>query len=153
MTSAGGGTRPSYPIILVFRFKNLLTPAEEEPKNVPTLDPAAGEEDYCYPTTTGRLSGQPREIEIWFGLEGTTAFLLSGGGDRSDWVRNLQRDPAVRLRIGATTWPGRARIVEDPREDGRARALLADKYADRYGGDLSGWRRRALPVAIDLEVT
>jgi deazaflavin-dependent oxidoreductase (nitroreductase family) len=133
--------------------KNSLIRAEELPKNVPPLDPAVAEEPYCYLTTTGRVSGEPREIEIWFGLVGATVYLLSGGGDRSDWVRNLRRDPAVSVRITGTTWPGRARIVEDADEDERARTLLVDKYASGYSGDLDGWRRRSLPVAIDLEAS
>ena len=33
------------------------------------FDPAKADEDYCYLTTTGRISGRPREIEIWFALE------------------------------------------------------------------------------------
>jgi deazaflavin-dependent oxidoreductase (nitroreductase family) len=133
--------------------KPSLIAVEELVKNVPSLDPTVADADYCYLTTTGRVSGEPREIEIWFGLDGGTVYLLSGGRDRSNWVRNLQRDPAVTVRIGGATWPGRARIVEDLKEGGRARALLVDKYTDRYAGDLEGWRRRALPVAIDLEVT
>ena len=120
---------------------------------MPPLDPAVAEEAYCYLTTTGRVSGEPREIEIWFGLVGATAYLLSGGDDRSNWVRNLRRDPAVTVRIAGTTWPGRARIVEDADEGERARTLLVDKYAAGYSGDLTGWRRRALPVAIDLEAS
>ena len=68
-------------------------------------------------------------------------------------MRNLRRDPAVSVRIAGATWAGRARIVEDAGEDERARALLFDKYAQGYSGDLDGWRRRALPVAIDLEAS
>ncbi len=133
--------------------KNPLMPGEELLKNVPPLDSAVAQESYCYVTTTGRVSGAPREIEIWFGLVGATVYLLSGGGDRSNWVRNLRRDPAVTVRIGGTTWRGRARIVQDAGEDERARTLLVDKYAPGYSGDLDGWRRRSLPVAIDLEAS
>ena len=49
-------------------------------------------QDYCYLTTTGRVSGQRHEIEIWFGAKGENIYLLSGGGLDSDWVKNLQRD-------------------------------------------------------------
>ena len=35
----------------------------------PFADLAA--EQFCYLTTTGRTSGEPRTIEIWFGTEGT----------------------------------------------------------------------------------
>ena len=44
--------------------------------------PALAAEDYCYLTTTGRVSGEPREIEIWFALEGGSLYMLSGGRDR-----------------------------------------------------------------------
>ena len=110
----------------------------------------APNQDYCYLTTTGRVSGAAREIEIWFGLEAGTLYMLSGGGERSDWVRNLMREPAVTVRIGDVTLPGRARVVTDPGEDGAARRLLYDKYSARYAGDLENWRRTALPVAVDF---
>ena len=35
-------------------------------------------------------------------------------------------------------------------EDARARRLVFDKYQPGYGGDLTDWRARALPVAVDL---
>jgi deazaflavin-dependent oxidoreductase (nitroreductase family) len=114
------------------------------------LEPALGEEEYCYLTTTGRASGRPREIEIWFGLEASTVYMLSGGGERSNWVRNLKRTPRVRVRIGAHTFDGRARIVEEAAEDARARRLLLDKYAPTYSGDLSEWGRTSLPIAVDV---
>jgi deazaflavin-dependent oxidoreductase (nitroreductase family) len=108
-------------------------------------------EDYCYLTTTGRVSGEPREIEIWFGLDGSTLYMLSGGGDRSDWVKNLIKTPQVRVRIAERTFEGRARIVDDASEDALARRLLFDKYSAGYSGDLSNWRDTALPIAVDLE--
>jgi transposase len=66
-------------------------------------------EPVCYLTTTGRSSGRPHTIEIWFALHGTTVYLLSGGGENPDWVKNLQRDPAVQVRIGTGRFTGRAR--------------------------------------------
>jgi deazaflavin-dependent oxidoreductase (nitroreductase family) len=108
-------------------------------------------ESYCYLTTTGRVSGEPREIEIWFGLEGSTLYMLSGGRDRSDWVKNLLRDPAVTVRIADRSFEGRARVVDDPNEDERARALLFDKYSPGYSGGLADWRARSLPIAVDLQ--
>lgn len=109
---------------------------------------ALADEPYAYLTTTGRVSGEPREIEIWFALDDGTLYILSGGGDRSDWVRNLQGDPRARVRIGDRTFEGHARFVEEAGEEARARELVATKYG--YG-EQSEWRRTALPVAIDLE--
>ena len=39
--------------------------------------------DFCYLTTVGRKSGLARTIEIWFGRERDTVYLLSGGGDEA----------------------------------------------------------------------
>jgi len=114
------------------------------------VDPALDDEQFCYLTTTGRMSGEPREIEIWFGLAGDTLYMLSGGGDRSNWVRNLIREPRVMVRIGTRSFDGRARVVDDDVEEAAARKLLLDKYQSGYSGDLSGWGTRALPVAVDL---
>jgi deazaflavin-dependent oxidoreductase (nitroreductase family) len=108
-------------------------------------------EQYCYLTTTGRVSGRPHRIEIWFAIDQDRLYMLAGGGDRSDWVKNLRRDPAVTIEVGAGRGEGQARLVTDPTEDRRARTLVHDKYAPSYRGDLSRWRRSALPVAVDLE--
>jgi deazaflavin-dependent oxidoreductase (nitroreductase family) len=112
---------------------------------------ALEEESYCYLTTTGRVSGEPREIEIWFGLEGETLYMLSGGGDRSDWVKNLIKTPAVTLRVADRTFDGRARVVEDRDEQALARRLLFEKYSPTYSGDLAEWRESSLPIAVDLD--
>ena len=108
-------------------------------------------EQYCYLITTGRVTGHPHRIEIWFAIDDATLYMLSGGGDRSDWVKNLRREPAVTAELGAGQFEGRARVVTDPAEDERARALVHDKYAPGYRGDLETWRRSALPIAVDLE--
>ena len=117
---------------------------------MPELD-ALVAKSFCYLTTTGRVTGRPHEIEIWFSLvpETRTLYMLAGGGDRADWVRNLRREPAVTVHISGEGLKGEARVVEDGEEDELARGLLVEKY-ERSPGSLSGWRRRALPVAVDL---
>lgn len=106
--------------------------------------------DYCYVTTTGRRSGRPHTIEIWFALHDGRVYALSGGGDANDWVRNLRVHPTVGLRLGDRDMICRAFVLDDPHEDELARRLVYDKYAPRYSGDLEEWRRTALPVAIEL---
>ena len=115
------------------------------------IDAALAAEPFCYLTTTGRESGQPREIEIWFAVEGETLYMLAGGGEGAHWVRNLLQTPAVRVRIVEQELAGQARLpAPGSDEDARARRLLVDKYQAGYGGDLSGWGRTALAVAVDL---
>jgi F420H(2)-dependent quinone reductase len=84
--------------------------------------------------------------------DGSAIYLLSGGADRSDWVRNLVATPDVTVRLGSKDAPeaiARGRIVADPDEDAEARRLLLEKYRPRYSGGLSRWGRTALPVAIE----
>jgi deazaflavin-dependent oxidoreductase (nitroreductase family) len=109
------------------------------------------EEDYCYLTTTGRVTGKPHEIEIWFGVQNSSIYLMSGD-HRSDWVRNLLKDPKVTVRIARHPFTGTARLIKEEQEEITARNMLADKYKEREAdGSLSEWARMALPVAIDLK--
>ncbi len=109
-----------------------------------------GDLEYCYVTTTGRRSGRPHTIEIWFAMHEGRVYVLSGGGEASDWVRNIRADPTVGLRIGERDYIARAYVVEEPAEDELARRLLVEKYGPRTSDDLEEWRRTALPVAIEL---
>lgn len=109
------------------------------------------DEQYCYLTTTGRVSGLPREIEIWFGVNGSTVYMLSGGRDDSDWVKNIQRNPTVIVRIAGNTFTGTGRAVDaDSEEDAMARKLLVEKYEPVHDGSLEEWQNTALPMAIDV---
>lgn len=118
--------------------------------DIQTLLLQLSKEEYCYFTTTGRVSGRPHEIEIWFGTQGTSLYLLSGGS-KSDWVLNLRKNSGVTVRVAKLTFTGTARIVSDPDEERTARYLLAEKYQEwEEGRTLSEWARTALPVAIDI---
>lgn len=118
---------------------------------IPSLLASLADEEYCYLTTTGRVSGRPHEIEIWFGERGNTIYLLSGSPS-SDWVKNLRKDPAVTVRIGGHVFSGIARLVTDDEEEVTARYLLAEKYQEwEEGKKLSEWAGMALVVAIDLD--
>jgi deazaflavin-dependent oxidoreductase (nitroreductase family) len=115
------------------------------------LENLAGE-DFCYLTTTGRVSGRPHTIEIWFALKGYTLFMLSGGMDRSDWVKNALRLPDVTVRIKNKVFAGKARLAKVVEEDALARQLLFEKYQPSSEDDLTEWARSSLPVAVDLSI-
>jgi deazaflavin-dependent oxidoreductase (nitroreductase family) len=105
------------------------------------------DEAFAYLTTTGRRTGQPHRIEIWFGIAGGSIYLLSGGMDRSDWVRNLQANPNVTVELGADRFTGVARVLDPGTDEDRlARELLVSKY--RQGNDLETWGRTSLPIVI-----
>ena len=110
-------------------------------------------EEYCYLTTTGRVTGNPHEIEIGFAVDDGTLYLSSGGMDKTDWVKNLLKNPRVKVRIAKPIFPASARIVRDEKEEMLARNLLADKYNERESdGSLSNWAQTALVVGFDVNL-
>ena len=109
-------------------------------------------DDYCYLTTTGRRTGSPHRIEIWYVAAGETLYLLAGGGRRSDWVRNIEATPEATVELDGETRSARGRLLEPGTdEDAQARSLVFEKYQPRYNGDLTKWRAESLPVALDFQ--
>lgn len=104
---------------------------------------------FCYVTTTGRRTGRPHTIEIWYAAHERTLYILMGSGERADTVRNLRADASARIRLGDSSWDASGRVVEDPEEAARARTLVPAKYAHEEEG-LDEWALEALPVAFDL---
>lgn len=109
-------------------------------------------EEYCYLTTRGRVTGKPHEIEIWFVVHEDSIYLMSGGMVKSDWVKNLMKEPNVTLRVAGKTFRAVARVKT---EDGSAiRNLMADKYNERESdGSLSEWARTALLIRFEPSIT
>ena len=107
--------------------------------------------EYCYLTTTGRRSGRPHRIEIWFAAarDGRDRiYLLAGGREGADWVRNLRAHPDVRVDIGTRTFTGTASVIEGDPDEAMGRRLVYEKYRAR--DELEEWRDSALPIAVDL---
>lgn len=69
--------------------------------------------------TTGRKSGQPRATPIGGRRVGREFWLVSEYGEKSQYVRNIQADPRVRLRLHGRWHTGTAHLVSD--DDPRAR--------------------------------
>lgn len=107
-------------------------------------------EPFLYLTTLGRRTGRPHRIEIWFAVHAERLYLMAGGRDRADWVRNIKSNQRVAVELGHETHEGVAHIVEaDSPDDRRAREMLVAKYADSED-DLEEWGRNSLPVVIDF---
>ena len=107
-------------------------------------------EEYCYLNTRGRITGNPHQIEIWFVVHDGAVYLMSGGMDRSDWVKNLLKDPHVILRIAGQTFSALAHVQQEKDEE-IIRNKMADKYQEREtDGSLSEWARTALVVGFEI---
>lgn len=101
---------------------------------------------YCYLTTTGRVTGRPHTIEIWFVVEDGSAWLFTEPDGDTDWVRNLRREPRVTLRVGANEVNARAEVVEVSR-NAAVRRAVAERYQNADDG-LDDWAREALVVRV-----
>lgn len=124
--------------------------AEQQSSLSERLAEVAGEED-AFLTTRGRVSGEPHEVDLYFGAEGETIYFLAGSGAESDWVKNVVASPQVSVRIGGKTFRGAARVLGPGEEEAHVRRLLAAKY-ERWqeGKPLSSWARTALPAAVEV---
>jgi deazaflavin-dependent oxidoreductase (nitroreductase family) len=68
--------------------------------------------------TTGRRSGQPRRTPVTNGLDDGVFWIVAEHGRRASYVRNIEANPRVRIRVGRRWHTGTARLVPDdePRE-------------------------------------
>ena len=85
---------------------------------------------YLYLSTTGRVSGQPREIEIWFTEHGGRFYLVAER-ENANFVRNIKSQPQVKVRISDAQFNAIARVVHNDREPELAvivKALFDAKY-------------------------
>ena len=84
--------------------------------------------------TTGRRTGLPRRTPVCDGLDGETFWLVAQRGRSADWVRNIEANPRVRVRVSGLRagWrAGTAHILDgdDPRR--RQRILARGNSARR----------------------
>jgi len=107
------------------------------------------EVEFCYLTTTGRASGTPHRIEIWFVAHDDGAYLLSNSVE-ADWYRNLKAEPNVSLEISGERRDTTARPV-DPSDaaDAVVRRAMVAKYQTGYENDLQEWGETASLVRVD----
>jgi deazaflavin-dependent oxidoreductase (nitroreductase family) len=101
-------------------------------------------------TTTGRASGRPRRIEMWFhSLDGR--LYLTGTPGTRDWYANLLAHPTFTFHLKGRVradLPARATAIVDP---ARRRAILAP-LLDRLGraADLEAWIRKSPLVEVEI---
>jgi deazaflavin-dependent oxidoreductase (nitroreductase family) len=89
------------------------------------------EPQFLYLTTTGRHSGLPRKIEIWFTEREGRFYIIAEHGLKAQWVQNLEQNPEVTWKAGETEYRGRARILSltaDPDLYGTIQNLSRQKY-------------------------
>ena len=97
--------------------------------------------------TTGRKSGRPRRVPVGNGLRGDTFWIVTEHGYAADYVKNIQADPRVRVKVGRRWYEGRAEILptDDPQQRLRAlRRPVNDSLLRLVGTE-------QLTIRVDLE--
>jgi deazaflavin-dependent oxidoreductase (nitroreductase family) len=65
-------------------------------------------------TTTGRRSGKKRVTPLQYEMIGNDCYIGAARGVKADWVRNIQTNPQVEVRVGAKHFQGTAEVITDP---------------------------------------
>jgi deazaflavin-dependent oxidoreductase (nitroreductase family) len=73
--------------------------------------------------TTGRKSGVFRRVPVGNGLRGDTFWIVTEHGYGADYVKNIKKDPHVRVKVGRRWYSGIAHILAHDDPDKRLRKL------------------------------
>jgi len=104
-------------------------------------------------TTTGRKTGQPRRVEIWFHAIEDTIYITGSPGKR-DWYANLLAQPDLTFHLKKSVMadlPARAVPITDETE----RRVLLDEVTSRVGASerIDDWVARSPLVRVEFEVS
>lgn len=97
--------------------------------------------------TTGRTTGVRRHTPVGNGLTGDTFWLVAVHGTQADYVRNLQAQPRVRVKVAGRWRAGTAVVLAD--DDPAARSRTLPHRWDAAIGRLMA--SSPLTVRIDLD--
>jgi deazaflavin-dependent oxidoreductase (nitroreductase family) len=97
--------------------------------------------------TTGRTSGEPRRVPVGNGLRGEHFWIVAEHGRHAHYVRNMERDPRVRVLVGRRWHTGTAHLLDD--DDPRARLRWLNRPLNDAG--LIAMASEMLVVRIDLD--
>ena len=97
--------------------------------------------------TTGRRSGRPRRVPVGNGLRGEHFWIVAEHSRHADYVRNIERDPRVRVKVGRRWHEGTAHVLDD--DDPRARLRWLRRPLNDAGLRLMA--SEMLVVRIDLD--
>ena len=80
-------------------------------------------------TVTGRKSGRPISIPIWFVLEGDKLYLLPVQGSDTQWYKNALKNPSIQIESSGE----KAELKVTPITDPKQVASVAEKFRAKYG--------------------
>lgn len=107
-------------------------------------------EKYLYLTTTGRRTGRPHTVELWFAVDRGTLY-LSHEGTYTDWMKNILRNPRVAFTIRDFKGSGLARLVGQGDAFERGKSVLYRKYyGDAGQAVIDDWFSESTVIEITV---
>ena len=105
--------------------------------------------------TTGRNSGRLRRTPVGEGLEGDTLWIVAEHGYGANYVRNIEANPMVRVKVRRRLWPtwqaGTATVLDDDDPHARQRQLCRHHPLRAINAALvRTWGTELVTVRIDL---
>lgn len=114
----------------------------------PLVSRHAGEDGnrYALLETTGRKTGVARQTPVGIGSDGSAYWIVSEMGQKAYYVRNLQADPHVRVKVDGSWHNGMAHVMPD--DDPSMRLKVIDP---RTASEIRRMGSSLLSIRIDLE--
>ena len=101
--------------------------------------------------TIGRKSGQPRRTPVGDYVQGDTAWIFTEHGRKAGYVRNIQANPRVRLKVGRNWRMGTAHLMPEDDAEARRRSLGTTLMRRMNAAGISAMATEKLTVRIDLD--
>jgi deazaflavin-dependent oxidoreductase (nitroreductase family) len=95
--------------------------------------------------TVGRNSGKSHFNSVGSALEGNTLWIVAEHGRHADYVKNIEANPRVRVKVGGRWRSGSAQILGDDDPDFHVRR---QNFLNAIGLRLVG--SDLLPIRVDL---
>lgn len=102
-------------------------------------------------TTRGRKSGRPRVTPLQYEEIDGCYYLAAALGARADWVRNIQANPLVQVRVLRHRFFGQAQIIRDPGQIADFLALRLQRHPRMVAAILRSDGLPIPPSRADLE--
>lgn len=129
------------------RLSTLLTTKVVNPGVRFLLEKGLAPKSVALLETTGRRSKQPRRTPVGNGLRGDEFWIVTEHGRRAAYVKNIEADPRVRVKVGRHWREGTAHVLPD--DDPIARMRTLSRPANDSMVRLMGTEH--LTIRIDLD--
>lgn len=80
-------------------------------------------------TVVGRKSGKDISRPVWFVQEGVKLYLLPVLGSSTNWYRNVQENPNVKISVHGLELSGQAKSIT---EEDKVKEII-EKFRSKYG--------------------